>query len=121
VRRRGAHLSCTNRSTSRPAVSTGGTWDGRRGAAQTNRLLAEIRDLQQAHFERYKEFTGRLMESDQSNQQFLADQLAYQDELRSYLRNSQKIAALSSIGTVVATGLAAFAAFAALSASRMLP
>lgn len=89
--------------------------------ARIERLLAEIRDLQQAHFDRYKEFTGGLMDSDQRNQQFLTEQLAYQNELRGYLRNSQKIAALSSIGIVIAMGLGAFAAFAALSASRVLP
>lgn len=85
------------------------------------RLLAEIRDLQQAHFDRYKEFTSRLTESDQRNQQFLAEQLAYQNELRDYLRNSQKIAALSSIGIVIAMALGAFAAFAAFSSSHLAP
>jgi hypothetical protein len=78
--------------------------------ARIERLLAEIRDLQQAHFDRYKEFTGRLMESDQRSQQFLAEQLAYQDELRVFMRNSQKIAALSSIGIAILIAVAIFGA-----------
>ena len=96
---------------------------------RVERLLTEIRDLQQAHFDRYKEFTGRLMESDQRNQQaaaaaaqtndaFVSEQLAYQDEWRRHMRNSQMIAVVSSIGIAIVTGVAIFAA---LLASRMLP
>ena len=97
--------------------------------ARIERLLAEIRDLQQAHFDRYKEFTSRLMESDQRNQQaaaasaqandaFVAEQMAYQEEWRRHMRNSQMIAIVSSIGIAV---VMAVAIFAALLASRLLP
>lgn len=86
--------------------------------ARVERLLMEIRDLQQAHFDRYKEFTGRLMESDQRNQQSLSEQMAYQNELRDHMRNSQKIAVFSSLGFAVVIGLAAFAVFVALSVAQ---
>jgi hypothetical protein len=85
---------------------------------RVERLLTEIRDLQQAHFDRYKEFTGRLMESDQRNQQSLAEQMAYQDELKVHMLNSQRIAVFSSFGIAVVIGLAAFAVFVALSVSQ---
>ncbi|HEV7279573.1 MAG TPA: hypothetical protein VGN57_05115 [Pirellulaceae bacterium] len=87
--------------------------------ARIERLLAEIRDLQQAHFDRYKEFTGRLMESDlqsreaaaasaQASDAFVAEQLAYQDEMRRHVRSSQKnIVATSIVSAMLVILLAA--------------
>jgi hypothetical protein len=80
--------------------------------AQIESLLAEIRDLQQAHFDRYKEFTGRLMESDQQNQEaaaasaqandeFIAQQLAYQEEMRRHVRNSRTNLFVTSIVSAI--------------------
>lgn len=80
--------------------------------ARIESLLAEIRDLQQAHFERYKEFTGRLMESDQQNREaaaassqandaFIAQQLAYQEEMRRHVRNSQTNVVITSIVSAI--------------------
>ena len=94
--------------------------------ARIERLLAEIRDLQQAHFDRYKDFTGRLMESDQqsreaaaasaqANDAFVAQQLAYQEEMRRHVRNSQMNVVVTSIVSAILVLL-----FAALLISGML-
>lgn len=80
--------------------------------ARIEGLLAEIRDLQRAHFERYKEFTGRLMESDEKNRQaaveaaktndaLVSDQRAYQEEMRRHVRNSHTHAVVASIVTAI--------------------
>ena len=95
--------------------------------ARIEGLLAEIRDLQRAHFERYKEFTGRLMESDERNQQvaaasaqaneaYLNEQIRYQDEMRRHVRNSQTNLIVTAIVSAILVVL-----LAALLFSRLIP
>jgi len=53
---------------------------------EIRQLLREIRDLQKAHFERYQEFTGKIMEDEktraQDAQRHYIEQLHYQEEMR---------------------------------------
>jgi len=79
-------------------------------------LLREIRDLQKGHFERYVAFTEQIVQSQkhsadnaarsQTEQDaYLRQQLAYQEEMRHTVRNSQRNGILV---LVVAFGLLAF-------------
>lgn len=66
------------------------TWEGSLSgkgteAAETleeiKQCLREIRDLQKAHFERYQEFTSKIMAGEQERAQYI-DQLRCQEEFR---------------------------------------
>jgi hypothetical protein len=53
---------------------------------EIRQLLREIRDLQKAHFERYQEFTGKIIEGEKNREQdaqrlYIA-QLHHQEEMR---------------------------------------
>ena len=54
--------------------------------AEISNLLREIRDLQKAHFERYQEFTGKIMASEKQREQDAGrlhiQQLHYEEEVR---------------------------------------
>jgi len=56
-------------------------------------LLREIRDLQKAHFERYKEFTQSLLDREEVNAEYVqrsrAEQNRYREEMRRAVQASQ--------------------------------
>jgi|SRR6516162_10215356 hypothetical protein len=57
-------------------------------------LLREIRDLQKAHFERYKEFTQALLDRQEVNAEALqrsrSEQSRYREEMRRAVHESQQ-------------------------------
>jgi hypothetical protein len=77
------------------AIKEEGSWNGtvsgdpplgQTTLAEISGLLREIRDLQKAHFERYKEFTGAIMAAEKTRAQDAGrlqfEQLHYQEELQ---------------------------------------
>jgi hypothetical protein len=53
---------------------------------EIRQLLREIRDLQKAHFERYQEFTGKIMAGEKTREQdanrLYIEQLHHQEDMR---------------------------------------
>jgi hypothetical protein len=68
------------------AWNNGGGPSSQDSLAEVKELLREIRDLQRAHFQRYQEFTGKLMSAEKAREhdlgQFQLEQMRYQEELR---------------------------------------
>jgi hypothetical protein len=91
---------------------------GQASLAEIADLLREIRDLQRAHFERYKEFTGRIMDSEKTRHEEAArlqyQQLHYQaDQQR--LAFQRQLISWAVWGGVCVLGLVAMFAFQLLS------
>ena len=76
-------------------IKTAAPWNGSLPAASPQsqdtqedikQLLREIRDLQKAHFERYQEFTGKIMAAEKAREhdagRIHIEQLRYQEDMR---------------------------------------
>jgi len=82
---------------------------------ETNQLLREIRDLQQAHFDYYVEFTRQIQRSQEQAEKaardrepedaaYVAEQRAFQQEMRDLSRRNSRNAVVASIILAVALG-----------------
>src|SRR5260370_18806583 len=72
-------------------------------------LLREIRDLQKAHFERYKEFTESIMARAQDNEDIAesarSEQRRYREEMRRVANNNEARIKSMSTSRWVALGI----------------
>ena len=73
--------------------------------AEITQLLREIRDLQKAHFERYREFTAKIMDAEATRQKdtlrLQIEQLRHQEEARSAAFQRQLLSWVVWAGVVV--------------------
>jgi hypothetical protein len=86
-------------------------------------LLSEIRDLQKAHFERYKEFTQHIVDreeaSNEAAERARAEQRNFRNEVRHSLNQSQERIRMLQVTRWVIIGIVALVAAFAISGTAM--
>jgi len=88
-----------------PAATPGSTAASQDVQGEITQLLREIRDLQKAHFERYREFTGKIMDAETTRRQdalqLQIEQLRHQEQSRAAAFQRQMLSWVVWGGVVV--------------------